>query len=995
MRRSLTTVALGIGSLAAVVGSPQPVSAEGGVAVRGTDPHLFYAGGEISAVDPATEAIQWWMPIPTAPNFDIALAPTGEFYAIDHGEQASLFRVRFGSNSGLLERVGALGSGIQVGVAVAFDPQGTLYLYGTRTVAPPVHALYTVNTTTGHATHVADIDYGGPSNGDIAFLPDGRLFMTWNGPGSAGSTLLELDRATGHATPRGTIAPPGGAPIADFFGLAAVGNQLYGGTGGNTYRIDSTDGTATMHFPGRGAYGMTGPAAFNAAPGPRPAPTRGVWTFEEGTGTTSDDMSGNGHVARFGQDEQGTDLPSWTSSGADGGLAFDGIDDRVDIDDGGYFGMELYDSFTVEAVFSTTRHGGSVGQGLVNRRGQPYGAGVYSIYITPDGYAAAEARDVNGIDATVISNAFVADGGVHKVTLIRDTSAREFRLYLDGQVVARRADVSRGSFDAGQLVFGRLTPNFDAIESAWPFEGDLFEVKVVKAVEEPLQPARDSDGDGLTDDEETPSGTGTDPLNPDTDRDALLDGWEVKGYTYADGRYIAAVDLTTLDPASPPNAVHQKDVYVWIDYMEGHRPDPTDFSQVASAFRNKGVSLHIYISPRSLPHDDGVLGTPAPLAADRSGYNWDEFDALRLGHFPPELGLSVHYCMFVHDLPIMRPNETIEGISRDGAAHFIVAMGNEEGVAGLDELRSVQSLKRARIFMHELGHNLGLLHGGNDNVHRKPNYVSIMNYLFSGTGIPHATDDNIRILDYSSVALPPLDESRLLESAGIGAPPELASYATAWYTAVPNRLWTAPCVGAIDWNKNGTRDDPIPMPFELNRDPTNGLTFAPLQGHDDWDRLQFRYGSIGGLLVSPAPQVTLADELPVEMARELGPAPPRRLKCHSRSGYVALGWTRPRSLAQRSFHVYRSAGDERFQLVGGTDAHRFVDRNVAAGATYRYTVITVQRPGIEGPPSAVVSCTVRACSGGTHGADEERLSILSDEDDGEVTDNDRALPDQE
>ena len=47
----------------------------------------------------------------------------------------------------------------------------------------------------------------------------------------------------------------------------------------------------------------------------------------------------------------------------------------------------------------------------------------------------------------------------------------------------------------------------------------------------------------------------------------------------------------------------------------------------------------------------------------------------------------------------------------------------------------------AAIFMHELGHNFGLRHGGwpgclgsEDNL--KPNYLSVMNYDFYAIGIP-------------------------------------------------------------------------------------------------------------------------------------------------------------------------------------------------------------------------------------------------------------------
>lgn len=36
--------------------------------------------------------------------------------------------------------------------------------------------------------------------------------------------------------------------------------------------------------------------------------------------------------------------------------------------------------------------------------------------------------------------------------------------------------------------------------------------------------------------------------------------------------------------------------------------------------------------------------------------------------------------------------------------------------------------------MHELGHTLGLYHGGDEAVNFKPNYISIMNYLYVNIG---------------------------------------------------------------------------------------------------------------------------------------------------------------------------------------------------------------------------------------------------------------------
>jgi hypothetical protein len=42
--------------------------------------------------------------------------------------------------------------------------------------------------------------------------------------------------------------------------------------------------------------------------------------------------------------------------------------------------------------------------------------------------------------------------------------------------------------------------------------------------------------------------------------------------------------------------------------------------------------------------------------------------------------------------------------------------------------------------VHELGHNLGLRHGGDNNVNEKPNYMSIMNYLYKSLDVQNEND---------------------------------------------------------------------------------------------------------------------------------------------------------------------------------------------------------------------------------------------------------------
>ncbi len=95
--------------------------------------------------------------------------------------------------------------------------------------------------------------------------------------------------------------------------------------------------------------------------------------------------------------------------------------------------------------------------------------------------------------------------------------------------------------------------------------------------------------------------------------------------------------------------------------------------------------------------------------------------------------------------------------------------------------------------MHELGHNIGLLHGGNTDCNRKPNYNSIMNYNFQfsgqdincdwlGDGVP-----NIWVrMNISSTP-----ESSLTESEGSAAP----RYRLARNRRVENGIQVPPSIG--------------------------------------------------------------------------------------------------------------------------------------------------------------------------------------------------------
>ena len=74
----------------------------------------------------------------------------------------------------------------------------------------------------------------------------------------------------------------------------------------------------------------------------------------------------------------------------------------------------------------------------------------------------------------------------------------------------------------------------------------------------------------------------------------------------------------------------------------------------------------------------------------------------------------------------------------------------------------------AGTIMHELGHNLGLRHGGNENQNYKPNYNSVMSYQYQFVGVDtNCTVIGDGLLDYSHGTRPDLNENALDEADGI------------------------------------------------------------------------------------------------------------------------------------------------------------------------------------------------------------------------------------
>jgi hypothetical protein len=137
--------------------------------------------------------------------------------------------------------------------------------------------------------------------------------------------------------------------------------------------------------------------------------------------------------------------------------------------------------------------------------------------------------------------------------------------------------------------------------------------------------------------------------------------------------------------------------------------------------------------------------------------------------------------------------------------------------------------EQAYTFMHELGHNLGLKHGGNqgDSIYYKPNYLSVMNYSFLPGGlIINGVDGCDECFDYSRFELPPLDKTELREFIGLAGGNEVNLYGTKFRRSDP---WLCQPLGTlddfslvqenanskVDWSCNG-QIDYIPVQADIN-----------------------------------------------------------------------------------------------------------------------------------------------------------------------------------
>jgi hypothetical protein len=332
----------------------------------------------------------------------------------------------------------------------------------------------------------------------------------------------------------------------------------------------------------------------------------------------------------------------------------------------------------------------------------------------------------------------------------------------------------------------------------------------------------------------------------DADFDMIPDCNEAAGKTFA--------GMPLYDWGARPGVT---DIFIEIDYMnsadEGVTPRKEALDSVVAAFAPHNIAIHFDVGDlydqdsgnldpldfdlgggQQVPLANGISFSPVDGQADFYDYKAAYFNNARLQFF--------HYLIFAN-------SQNFDGsLSSSGLAELegndiIVTLGNW-GLSAAGDLNKLINYQ-ATTLMHELGHNLGLGHGGNESTNFKPNYLSVMNYTYQLRGLPtigsnegdrmHAevadacattltngpTDSYTSfVLDFSDNGSISLDETNLNETLGFGRTGS----------------------GAVDFNcANGATETALSA--DINKDAST----TTLTDHDDWANLVTDFGGLSTL----------------------------------------------------------------------------------------------------------------------------------------------------
>lgn len=261
----------------------------------------------------------------------------------------------------------------------------------------------------------------------------------------------------------------------------------------------------------------------------------------------------------------------------------------------------------------------------------------------------------------------------------------------------------------------------------------------------------------------------------------------------------------------------KKDIYVELDWMKGHQPSSTAIADVVNAFDKMNIALHVVGGEDATTqsgnmtvhycyvHPAKATNTLSPITTNDCTFSGSTVPSQSLALIKrnffgtiQERNGDATFCPrddVPSDAGTVLNNASYNCLTAKRQVFHYIVVGNKLAITsgtGVDSVATAQSGwaelpgndilitlgsftngvgnidAQEATMMHELGHNLGLHHGGDINPtgttesdqNCKPNYMSVMSYTYQF----RSTFDICRPLSYSSIKLQNLTETSLNDS---------------------------------------------------------------------------------------------------------------------------------------------------------------------------------------------------------------------------------------